>query len=519
MTDARFLPWARQGLATALTTTDPVGDAPLPLRVPLKVTTAVGGSASGTASVQLHLHGPADVVGIDPRQVRRTDPAPGTAVEPGYLPLIEFQRPDFPWLFTPASANSEDRLRPWLCLAVLEASEVTVQRPDDRPAIARLEHAGRTLPNLAQSWAWAVVQVPGSGAPADALRSARPGQALSRLFCPRLLRPRTAYVALVVPTFEQGRLAGLGRLTGEVASTAQTAPAWRTDTGPLELPVFHSWEFSTGEEGDFEALVTKLRRVALDPGRVGRRPLSVRSLPAGLPDLGEVPLAGALEAVSPDQLTGSAASDDLGTPLAPSFTEALRALLNTLLPAPAGTPAPAGLVLPPPLYGHWQAGQPTVPPVGGAAWLRRLNLDPCHRVAAGLGARIVELQQEELMASAWAQAGEVIRANQLLRSAQLARAADRLLHRGLAALDAEALLQITSPVAPRVRHGTRTVAGTVQGGGSRVPPAMTGAAFRCALRPRGPLGRRTGVGAADLLRAVNDGTLTVSGPAVARRAR
>jgi len=55
----------------------------------------------------------ADVVGIDARQVIRTDPRPNTSdFEPNCFPSIEFDRVDFPWLFTPAAANSQDRLRP-----------------------------------------------------------------------------------------------------------------------------------------------------------------------------------------------------------------------------------------------------------------------------------------------------------------------------------------------------------------------------------------------------------------------
>ena len=39
------------------------------------------------------------------------------------------------------------------------------------------------------------------------------------------------------------------------------APAWRLDNpaGPLQLPVFYSWEFTTGPEGDFESLVRDLQ--------------------------------------------------------------------------------------------------------------------------------------------------------------------------------------------------------------------------------------------------------------------
>ena len=60
--------------------------------------------------------GPGHVIGIDPRQIVRTDPAPGSRdFEPNYFPLIEFDEPTLPWLFTPAGADAQARLRPWLC--------------------------------------------------------------------------------------------------------------------------------------------------------------------------------------------------------------------------------------------------------------------------------------------------------------------------------------------------------------------------------------------------------------------
>ena len=56
-----------------------------------------------------------------PQQIVRTRAAPAHATdfEPNYFPAIEFDRPDFPWLFTPAKAAATGRLRPWLCLVVV----------------------------------------------------------------------------------------------------------------------------------------------------------------------------------------------------------------------------------------------------------------------------------------------------------------------------------------------------------------------------------------------------------------
>ena len=96
---------------------------------------------------------------------------------------------------------------------------------------------------------------------------------LSRLVCPRRLDDYTAYVACVVPTFDCGAQAGLGLTPGDdprpVVGTRRTTstPATRR---MVELPVYYSWRFATGEEGNFESLAHKLKPRVAPPG-VGRR--------------------------------------------------------------------------------------------------------------------------------------------------------------------------------------------------------------------------------------------------------
>ena len=141
---------------------------------------------------------------------------PARAFEPNFLACIDFDRPDFPWLFTPASANAENRLRPWVCLIVVRRQDgvtltVNARRPlpvltIDRPAVPRDE-----LPDLASAWAWAHAQVAPFEGALDAALQAHPERSLSRLICPRRLEPSASYYACVVPAFEAGRIAGLGQ--------------------------------------------------------------------------------------------------------------------------------------------------------------------------------------------------------------------------------------------------------------------------------------------------------------------
>src|SRR5215475_187527 len=100
-----FLPWVRQGAASAIARVDTLGPTQ-PAVADLSIALAVNGDPL-VPPVAVRLRGPADPVGIDTNQVLRTDPRPGTSdFEPNCFPAIEFDRADFPWLFTPTRANA-----------------------------------------------------------------------------------------------------------------------------------------------------------------------------------------------------------------------------------------------------------------------------------------------------------------------------------------------------------------------------------------------------------------------------
>ena len=116
-----FLPWIRQGAAGAITVQDAL-TAKQPAAADVSVVLNV--NTRPLPAVPLRLRGPADVVGIDRHQIVRTDPRPDSGdFEPNCFPSIEFDRADFPWLFTPLRANTNGQLRPWLCLIVLRQQD------------------------------------------------------------------------------------------------------------------------------------------------------------------------------------------------------------------------------------------------------------------------------------------------------------------------------------------------------------------------------------------------------------
>ncbi|MBK8565367.1 MAG: hypothetical protein IPN76_18980, partial [Saprospiraceae bacterium] len=156
-------------------------------------------------------------------------------------PYIEFYDEDFPWRYTPAKPGAHHRLRPWIMLVVLKQAEFEdgkniLGKP--LPFINVLKE--KTLPAPDDLWAWAHVHVNRSlngnatattSSNADAIvgqlksvLAADPDLASSRIICPRQLEENTTYHAFLVPVFEGGRLAGLGR--DLAAGLTATKSAW-----------------------------------------------------------------------------------------------------------------------------------------------------------------------------------------------------------------------------------------------------------------------------------------------------
>jgi hypothetical protein len=496
-----FLPWVRQGAAGAINTIDSLGPGQSAV-ADVSIVLAVNNAA--VPPVKVRLRGPADIVGIDAHQIIRTDPRPGTSdFEPNCFPSIEFDRVDFPWLFMPASANASSQLRPWLCLVVVRKQRgVQITSTADSPLpslrIADEAEAFKELPDLRDSWAWAHGQAAADNTTTpngvEAALNGSPHLSLSRLVCPRMLKANTDYIACVVPTFELGRKAGLGLpiTDTDLTATNALAPAWTlTTTSPrqVQLPVYYSWEFRTGEGGDFASLARQLR-IASPPG------LGQRAVVIGQPGFPFI------EPVSPSTtvnvegalmpLTVTSPSVQWSDPIASIFEKSLALIVNqpglNQVIAPTADP-----LLAPPLYGRWHAGRTTVTP-NAANWFDELNLDPRWRVAAALGTQVVQEHQEALMASAWDQAAEVEQVNRRMRQLQLSMAVGESLHaRHLSALTEEMTLRIASPAFNRLRMPAGQVVGrtlTAEMMRSSLPVPAVRAAMRRIARQRGPITRR-----------------------------
>lgn len=475
-----LLPWVRRGIGSQVTGTPSVNYATIPLSI------SVNGAAV-LALPQVRLPGPGDVKGVDARAFIRTDPQDGAInFEPNYLAMVELATPDFPWMFTPLGANG-DRLQPWICLIVVPYGEgVTLTPQSGGPSILQLDsplNPASELPDLSQCDAWAHAQISGSDLTTAALNGDSSGT-LSRLICPRMLLPSQQYLACVVPTYSAGVHAGLGLAVDD----SDLAPAWNASTtAPFSLPVYFSFQFQTGPGGDFASLASKIGPPTT-PISAGTRTMDLSQ-----PGFGAAAAPGVTLG-----LEGALRTFNMADSPWPSGAQAT---YETQLRIALAPPKASDPVVSPPVYGETQSGA-SLPAADGQQplWLGELNLDPRNRVAAAAGGLVVQAGSDAMVAGAWAQVGEIRKANQLLRQAQLAREVSSSIdRRHLQTIPGDGVfLQITSPLHARVSLNLSGSMATLTGhiAASRIPNAAVWASMRKLARPRGPIGRR----------------LTVSGP-------
>lgn len=487
-----FLPFALSGLASAMVT--PTTGLRATTEVSIPVSDDVGGQETVRRTVSLY--GPGDVLGVDPLQILRRYPAPGsTTAEETFHAHIEFDRPELPWAF---SAQTPDaRMRTWLTLIVLEADEATFE-PSKPGFLPVLVVDAAHLPDLGAAWAMAHAQVAGGPASTSArLSTAHAPANLSRLLAARVLTQNTNYLAVLVPTTSAGVAAGLG-----MPAPVAIEPAWASGAGTVRLPVYDRWEFRTAPDGDFPRLARRLKGVAA-PWRIGRRIMDTARPGDPLTDLApdeEVRRHVIRCALFSPNPAPPDSPDDNGTWSAERtalLKEAVEraAVVEGRTPQDPGQP-PALPIVGPRVYAQGQRGARTMPAAAGVPptgdWFADLNLAPVNRVIAGLGTRVVVKDQEPLMQAAWAQVGEIDAANRALAMAQLSQALATRVHDRLSLIDPGRFLTLVRPVAPRVKltnHGS-TLAHDIAR--SATPMSALGGGMRALIRPRGRVARLVG---------------------------
>lgn len=491
-----FVPYALTGLSAAMMT--PATGARASTHVTVPIEDDKGGSDS--AGTDVTIYGPGDVLGVDQGQIVRRYPAPGsTNAEETFHAHIEFDRTEIPWAFSAQTPG--DTMRPWLALVALERDEVewepmqaglqpvmSVDAALLPPLQTAVDEGADEDPAPDTSWAWAHAQtLRGTSSLSARLSTAYAPVNVSRLLAARILTQNTNYVACLVPTTDAGRRAGLGMSGGSLA------PAWTSQDGTVRLPVYDRWEFRTAPDGDFARLARRLVGVAA-PWRIGRRTMDASRPGDPLTDLAEAE-AGRRQVIrcalfSPAAKPPNEPSDTAG------WTDDRTAHLKEALERPGVIEGTAGTdpgdipnlpIVGPRIYAKSHRATSTI---AGSDWFADINLVPTHRVVSGLGTRVVAKDQEPLMQAAWAQMGEVDRANRALALAEFARNLATSLHARLGAVEVGRLLQLTRPLATRVRidGAALTVAG--QTARSATPTAALSGSFRRTVRATGPLARR-----------------------------
>jgi hypothetical protein len=552
-----FLPWLRKGLASKITQTENTipTNGPL-LRATMSGTVQINNSTSDySISKDFKLFGPGDIVRLNASAIVRTDPSADiTNFESNYLASIDFYEEDLPWRYTPAVAHDSapQRLSPWMCLIALKKDEYSINTEKAGFHKIVLTQKGITaaaeiFPPQDQLWAWAHVQVNKSftGLPDDdipqiiAQIEQNPNIAFSRILCPRRLDNNTAYTCFLIPTFESGRLAGLGL---DPEATRSLERAWNAGSNenpsqyPNEFPFYHSWSFQTAILGDFETLASYITPRPV-PETANGRPIFIGSPGMGLiqPETGSdgamLLLEGALQPpdYSPTNIKYSSSHK--------AFINDLTQLLNHDTPDSElmgdttqifnrgpqngsfnpiyGEFDDPGVL--PPIYGQWHAKNFSIT-AGSKLWIKELNLDPRNRIAAGLGTQIVKENQEQFMEQAWEQVEEVMNANQRIRQAELAaKVGDVLFEKHIVhpneSLNDQKVISRALRMTSRMHKSIRTegLEETVKYNinKSRIPDALLDPAFRKISRP----GKKANMYISKVnhsLKTTNDSELTTS---------
>src|SRR6266849_6123294 len=518
-----LLPWVSSGMSTDIApqSVETLSEsAPASVNLPVRLTVN-----QSFVDKSLKLLGPGDIAGIDPDQIIRFDPLPGTSdFEPHCFPAIEFDRPELPWMFTPAIADSQNRVRPWICLVVVKVQPGVTLLPSSQKGSALLEikspaKPGSELPDLSECHMWVHAQLPGADKSTIASTFANaPAKTCSRLLAPRRLEPNTSYIACVVPVFEAGREAGTGQQVTQTALKYSWASGEQAPSEVL-LPVYVSCQFITGAARDFETLARRLKPNEL-PASAGKKPVdfsdpafAITPKPDRHDPANTLGIEGALRPVN-------ATSDLWGDTVRKPFQSAVATILNTPWNVSTNSANNSDPILAPPIYGCWHAAkhQVTADPVSSPPWLSELNLDPRTRTIAGMGVQVIQNEQEALMASAWEQLGDAHKINQRLKQAQLARAVNssvftRVFHR----LSDSALMSTVATARSRV---------TVSDGGNQMllaqrlarspaPAAAISQQVRRIASPRGVLNKRLATAGSAAVQAVFTLATSTSTPSTA----
>ncbi len=431
-----ILPFLRKGLAGFISQKDNLsgmsGDGSLNAMVHIDFginAHAVGDQALEALSKDITLVGPAQVKSVSPNAINLCFPPQGSNnVAYTFLPFVEFEEADFPWRYTPLGA-SQTRLRPWVMLLVLREEEFDIRIEGENRILSVQAGSNQQFKELfppldSLDMLCHVQVVTDSNDPIVTLKS-HPETATARLFALRQLEKDTVYTAFMVPSFEAGRLCGLGQDDAisnadiQLASYGQTLEETACRPCPLEFPIYHKWSFRT-QDADFKNLAQRLEPLTqsafaslssalkVDISETGLQAYKAQSLSE--PDPIDVPVA-----LLKDQKNLEGLKEEP--------QEMRLELQEELAKSPVLTEnAIGGLdmehdpwVVPPIYAGRHMVAVPGDKDLTDSALVNELNLKMRHRAAAGMGSQIIQRNQESLMSRAWNQVEQINEINKRIR--------------------------------------------------------------------------------------------------------
>lgn len=308
----------------------------------------------------------------------------------------------------------------------------------------------------------------------------------------RKLAESTAYTLFVVPSYELGRLAGLGQ---PVQASPVDKPAWGTGAQPAKLPVYWSRRFVTNSGEDVEAMVRRLRAInAADNAAIGAQDLVFAGNPGYCAGYAKADARFLRQSATSDPGTPPSAFDTdrrLAQQIAATLARAIsgETVDATRAAADQGQPVEDPLVTFPAYGWRFREESELDPNRPEAYWFYHLNLDLKFRDAAARGAAVVRRHQDRYMRLSWEQYDGIVKANaQLARLQAAEQLAANLTTRRIDRIDPMAPLALAEPVwsVATGKAGKATLHDELSGNGA--PSSYASRAMRrlAAKRQRAP---------------------------------
>jgi hypothetical protein len=429
-----ILNYLRKGLISSLEKGNSVANdtkrAQIDVMLKFKLKTVDSGSfiSANMSAQKIELLGPADVKSLTSQAICRVSPAESGDVRlnPSYRPYMEFYEEDLPWRYTPF-APDDSSFYPWMRLIAVKDDECDVTFRDGVKIVRinlteeRISEVFSTAAELARS-AHAQIDVEDDfngtldEATINEMLDENPDCGISRVLCTSKLEADTQYVLLLIPTYELGRLSGLGMSTDGVNMNVIVAPKPNTD---LELPLYYKWKCTTATRGrTFKDLADLLNFTTAADYKKMDANLTVDISHSGLKTVSfhgekkiDVPTALVMSSDPYSNLEdeGQQYRTELQKHLSlnPVFDE------NELEEVNQETDP----WVVPPVYGarHLLTKRAVFEKGPDAGVVNEVNLKLHNRVAAGLGGTVVMKNQEEFVHRAWKRVEVINTLNQLLR--------------------------------------------------------------------------------------------------------